>query len=312
MYFKPLQALYLLLPFIPLFTQAQNIELDWAARTGTFTNDDARAVAVDSMGNSYTLGTFRGTVDFDPGVTSMNLTATSGDDIYIQKLDALGNFVWAKAFGSANNDRAEDLQIDHAGNLIVIGRINTNMDLDPGPGSTVLTTAGSEDAFVQKLDEDGNFIWAKSFGGSALDKVLAVAIDQSNNIYTGGYFNDTADFDPSASTFNLISNGSNDAFIQKLNSNGDFVWAKAVGNASIDRTTGLAVMSSGNVVASGSFIDSVDFDPGSDSTFASSAGQNDGFVLQLDVMENLFGLKPLEAAHLIPQDQLPLMLTTML
>jgi hypothetical protein len=65
--------------------------------------DQGYSIAIDAEGNVYTTGYFIDTVDFDPGTGSMtNLSAVGGKDSFIQKLDANGNFVWAKSFGGNN------------------------------------------------------------------------------------------------------------------------------------------------------------------------------------------------------------------
>ena len=79
-----------------------------------------------------------------------------------------------------------------------------------------MTSNGSSDVFIQKLGPNGNFIWAKSIGGASSDGGASSTIDGSGNVYTTGYFSDTADFDPGIATFNLTSNGGADIFIQKL------------------------------------------------------------------------------------------------
>ncbi len=53
-------------------------------------------IAVDSNGNVYITGNFSGSVGFDPNVGVANLTSTGMADIFISKLDSMGNFVWAK------------------------------------------------------------------------------------------------------------------------------------------------------------------------------------------------------------------------
>ncbi|MBK7669539.1 MAG: hypothetical protein IPJ32_20690 [Sphingobacteriaceae bacterium] len=58
-----------------------------------------KAIAVDGLGNVYTTGFFMGTTDFDPGTGVSNLASTGQTDIFISKLDASGNFVWAKKIG---------------------------------------------------------------------------------------------------------------------------------------------------------------------------------------------------------------------
>ncbi len=75
---------------------AQDPNLKWARQMGGSSTDIGHSITIDGGGNVYTTGYFRETVDFDPGTGVQNLTSTGWDDIFIQKLDANGDFLWAK------------------------------------------------------------------------------------------------------------------------------------------------------------------------------------------------------------------------
>jgi hypothetical protein len=140
------------------------------------------------------------------------------------------DFAWAKGIGATDgDDRAYSIAVDAAGNVYTTGYFEGTADFDPSAGVFNLTSAGSVDIFVSKLDASGNFVWAKAMGGTSIDQATSIAVDASNNVYTTGYFYNTADFDPSAGVANLTSAGSGDIFVSKLDASGNFVWAKAMG-----------------------------------------------------------------------------------
>jgi hypothetical protein len=114
------------------------------------------------------------------------------------------------------------------------------------------------------MDSGGNFIWAKSMGGLSNDYSRAIAVDASGNVYTTGSFSSIADFDPGAATFNLtqVSNAGDDLFVSKLNSSGNFVWAKAMGGTGAGYGASIAVDVAGNVYTTGYFDGTTDFNPG--------------------------------------------------
>ena len=87
----------------------------------------------------------------------------------------------------------------------------------------MVTSNGGSDAFVLKLDNDGNFMWVKTFGGMLREYIIDLAIDDTGNIITTGIFNGEADFDPGLAIFNQTPEMYNDTFIQKLDSNGNFL-----------------------------------------------------------------------------------------
>ena len=260
----------------------------WARAMGGSTFDAATAVTLDGAGNVYTVGAFSGTVDFDPGAGTFNLTSAGSRDIFVSKLDSAGNFVWAAAMGGPVSDSATAVALDGAGNVYTVGDFRGTADFDPGSSTFNLTTAGQADIFVSKLDSAGNFVWAATMGGSSPDGASGGALDCAGNVYTVGSFSGTADFDPGATTFNLTSAGGDDIFVSKLDSTGNFVWAVAMGSIESDFITGdVAVDCAGNVYTVGDFRGTADFDPGAGTFNLTSAGRADIFVSKLEPVADL-------------------------
>ena len=310
---KILQFLFLcILSIYATNTQAQN--LTWAKSiTGTnstgFTSIST-SVATDASGNIYTTGFFGGTVDFDPGVGVFNMTAPLLD-MFISKVDASGNFLWAKMIAPIPNmggilkNVGEAIKVDASGNVYVSGFFGgINIDFNPGAGVYNLSSSSSvEDAFILKLDTNGNFIWARNMGGSGYDRAYSIAVDATGNVYTSGIFDQTADFDPGAGVFNLTSNAStidvNDVFISKLNSAGNFVWAKKLGGLGDDQSSSIAVDATGNVYTSGIFTGTADFDPNAgvfNLTAANGTYDVNTFVSKLDASGNFVWAKVLSSS----------------
>ena len=126
-------------------------------------------------------------------------------------------------------------------------------------------------------------------GGDTSDYAYRIAIDGSGNLYTTGFFNRTADFDPGAGVANLTSAGFADIFISKLDTAGNYVWAKSMGATMNDLGQDIAVDGSGNAYATGYFQETVDFDPGVGTANLTSAGINDIFISKLS--ESVLPLK---------------------
>ncbi len=223
------------------------------------------AVAVDAAG-IYMTGNYSGTVDFDPGAGTFTSTAIGGSaDIFISKLDAAGNFAWAKTMGApVLADYGNDISVDATGNVIVAGRYAGQVDFDPGAGTYTMTTVGAEDAFALKLDNAGNFIWAKGWGGVNQENTSDLSVDAAGNVFITGFFSTNVDFDPGAGTYTLVTTpyNTNDGFLLKLDASGNFVSAAKFGSNSYDYTNGVANNAAGDVFITGSFVNTVDFDPG--------------------------------------------------
>jgi hypothetical protein len=247
----------------------------------------------DAAGNVINGGQFNGTVDFDPGPGIFTLSTTAGTaDMYITKLDANGNFLWAKQMGGpAGLAGANGIAKDAAGNIYATGAFTGTVDFDPGLGVTTLTSNGVHDCFITKYDPNGNFIWARSVGGGISDVSYSIKADASNNVLVVGFFQGTVDFDPALSgTVNITSNGFKDIFVLKLNSSGNFVWAKSAGSSVDDSGYSLQVDASGNIYTTGYIGFNADFDPNPAPTatyvLTASAG-NTAFIWKLSSLGNL-------------------------
>jgi hypothetical protein len=254
----------------------------WAKTIGGPGADVSKDIIVDNSGNVYVTGFYNGTVDFDPNSGVTNLSSMGGMDVFIQKLDASGNLLWAKSIGGTGSEDGHSMSLDAAGNISLTGIFQGTVDFDPGAGTANLISNGDYDSFLLKLDAAGDYIWAKSFGGTEADIAYSVDTDQLNNMYVSGIFKDTADFDPDAGSYLLSSNGNFDFFIQKLDQNGDFIWAKAMGGPGMDGCYSSAIDSLGNVYLTGQFNDTVDFDPNAGITNMTTSGFDDAFLQKID------------------------------
>ena len=259
----------------------------WAKNIGGANGQGIGDIVVDASGNIYTTGYFFGTGDFDPDTGTANLTSNGSEDIFILKLDVDGNYVWAKSIGGSSEDYGNGIALDGAGNVYTTGYSEGGADFDPGAGTVNFTHNGNYDIFILKLDSDGNYVWAKSIGGSGDDSGGDITLDASGNVYTTGRFrSSTIDLDPGTGVANFSSNGDGDIFILKLDSDGNYVWAKSFGSSNSETISGLVLDNSGNIYTTGSFSGTADFDPGSGIENLSSAGSFDAFVLKLDASGN--------------------------
>ncbi len=195
---------------------------------------------------------------------------------------AEGDFIHAKGMGSNLSDSGASMTTDSSGNVYTTGTFYSTVDFDPGAGTAELVSGGNVDVFIFKLNSSGGFVWAKRVGGTGNDQVYSIDSDTSGNIYVTGHFQNTVDFDPGAGTTNLVSGGGDDIFVLKLDSSGNFVWAKQMGGAGTDRVASVAVDSSGNVYTTGLFYDPADFDPGVGTATLTSAGGSDVFISKLN------------------------------
>ena len=254
---------------------------DWAESMGGSLEDKALSIVTDDLGNVYTTGTFEGTADFDPGIGVSNLTSVGYRDIFITKIDAMGNLVWVKKIGGQSSDFAYSIAIDATGNVYLTGLFRYTIDFDPGPAVYNLSAYGGFEIFILKLTSSGNFSWAKRIGGSDDDVGNAIAFDASNNVYVTGYFSYFVDFDPGPAYVELNSYGDEDIFVVKFSSSGGLVWARQMGTADTQIGVDIATDAYSNVYITGTFKGNADFNPISGAYYINSNGNEDVFVVKL-------------------------------
>lgn len=235
------------------------------------------AIEADKWGDLVIAGSFRNTMDFDPGPGFAYKQAPSGVDGYIVKLDSAGNFNWVKhiqamSYTSSSAREIYDIALDSLGAVYATGYFSNSVILDPNIATPATTAVNGFDAMIFKCDSAGVYEWDVIYGGYASDIGRSILLDEFNNVYSSGTFSDSIDFDPGAGThFLYTDNNANsyfaDIYYSKLTSTGDFIWAKAMGGKRLDQVDAIALDASNNLYSVGVFYsDSVDFDPNPNST----------------------------------------------
>lgn len=264
---------------------AQSANLQWARTAGGTGYDTGLDLAFDANGNVYATGFFEGTVDFDPSANTVPLTSAGGHDIFVTKMDALGNLMWAKSMGGGSDDQAHGIVVDTDGNVYTAGSFSATADFDPNAGDVSFTATGpSDDIFICKLDADGNYLWAKIIGNYGSDVVNGIAMDANNNIYFTGYYNGIVDFDPNTGTVQLNAPTGRDIYVCKLTSNSTFVWVQSMGGTAGDEGLAIAVDASENVYTTGFYSGTGDFDPGAGVATLTGTSIDAVFVSKLDAL----------------------------
>lgn len=190
-------------------------------------------------------------------------------------------FEWVKGVGGNNYDEAKSIATDQSGNVYTTGYYSGTVDFNSGVGVFNLTSAGVQSAYILKLDLNGNFLWAKDISCSFISDAQGIKIDGNGNIYVIGNFNGTIDLDPGIGINSVISSTS-EVFVLKLNSSGNYVWAKTIDGNIGNAGYAIEVDISGNVYLSGGFQGSTDFDPSAAIFNLISSGNQDIFILKLD------------------------------
>ncbi len=224
------------------------IAWDWAVSGTGPANELAMDIVVDEEGNTYIVGYFDDMASF--GTTT--LLSSGGDDIFIAKLSSSKEWLWAKRAGGSGNDTGQSIAIDSEGNILVTGFYNDTADF----GDLELSNeSGANNFFLTKLDSDGNFIWAVSTTTTNSVEGRGVSVDSSNNAYVSGYYFGVAEF----GDIELQESQTWDAFVAKINPDGEWLWAKRAGGTDWDYSESITVDGDGNAYIIGFFQDYISF-----------------------------------------------------
>ena len=204
------------------------------------------------------------------------MTSSGGSDIFVAKLDINGNWLWAKKAGGTDFDFGNSIAVDANGNSYVTGYFSGSANF----GTTTLTSSSEyyTEIYVAKLDINGNWLWANKAGGTGWDYGYGIAVDANGNSYVTGAFAESAIF----GTTTLTSSGGSDIFVAKLDSSGNWLWAKQAWGIGEDVGFSIAVDAKGNSYITGVFIESANFG----TTTLTSSGDYDIFVAKLDINGN--------------------------
>lgn len=254
------------------------------------------AITSDTFNNLYITGQFTGTVDFDPGPGVFNQTSQNvmgGGDFFITKLDSSGGFIWSKQIiGTASESFAADMTYANGALYLLYNTLLCDDSLDADPGSAVHklpytpSFPGEGNSYLIKLDENGDYVWAKYFLSDIDCQGLSLKLDRQQNIIVGGQYIGTANFDPGKTNYSLTTT-KQQAYFLKLNKDGNFLWAKSLEGGRHARVYfncafDVEVDENGNVYATGKFRDTTDFDPGINKQNLISRGEEDIFILKLN------------------------------
>lgn len=241
-----------LLPlFILVLTfQVSSAQNFWAKKQAGGNVDETLDIVSDAAGNSYATGYFSSSAQINETTSSVQgLT-----DIHVSKVSNTGANLWVETFGGAQSDRGLGVAVDVLGNVFVCGFYTGSVNFGNGVS---LSSNGGQDAFVVKLDQNGIALWAKTGGSSGgSDRANAVAVDGSGNVIITGQFSGAANFGAFALD---ATDGTNDVFIVKYDSNGIEQWAKQGTGEALDRGLGITTDNSGAVYATGQFSGDVTF-----------------------------------------------------
>lgn len=167
-------------------------------------NARGSGITVDDNDNVYFMGTFRDSIDMDPGSGTFYKAPVNFDnyDVFLCKLNGNGDFLWVNQIGgTGNEDVDKGIDVDSESNVYMAGMFYNTVDFS---GQTLISS-GLRDVFFLKADQDGNYLWVKRIGGAFNDQVEGLILDQEEHITLSGSFSGTVDLDPGVPVKNMTA-----------------------------------------------------------------------------------------------------------
>lgn len=197
-------------------------------------------------------------------------------------------FDWAMVAEGANDSEfGKKVIVDDDGYVYVSGRLRATVDFTPNVSGGTLTSAGSSDVFIKKIDPQGQLMWVKRIGGTDIENTFDMVVSDSGYIYLTGHYRGSTDFDPDPSSTFIESSSRAGIYILKLTNDGNFIWLKSHKNT-IDNAISLSVRvdQRGHVFTTGYFGGTMDFDPGPGVFNRPDLGSRDAYISELDASGN--------------------------
>lgn len=279
-----------IITFMLLFVAKTNAQFLISA--GAAGQEYSKDIAIDNQGNIISAGYFWAPeVDFDPGAVSNYKTSMGFCDNYIAKYTSSGNLLWATSFGSTGLDIPHSVVTDNNNNIILCGYFSNTCDFDPSAGVIARTSNGGRDAYIAKYDLNGNFQWVVTYGADSLDDAFNLDVDAQGNVYWTGVMEGTVTIGTSTFTTQV-----EDIVFGKISPTGQILWVKQIGGSGIDEGSGIIEDNNGDIIHTGYFQTTVDFDPNLGISNLISSGGFDTYFGKYDTNGNLIWIKKIGGA----------------
>lgn len=267
--------------FVQKFDSSNNLVFGQRLDTKD-TEDRLYDITTDLDGNIYYVGHFHQTVDFDLEEGVSELSSNGYEDAFVAKYSPIGEFIWAKSFGSYYKDFARVIATDPEGNLLIGGNFSGTVDFDPGNDTNFISSVGVLDAYLLSLNPQGELNWVKTYGGQSNDYIKEILFDSEGHIIVSGTFRFNCNFNPySEEGYYVQGSDWSSFYVLKLNQEGEFIWVKVWGEGDEACYPQSINMNEDHIFLSSNFDDSFDILPEDSTWIVEPIGGNDFFVMEL-------------------------------
>jgi hypothetical protein len=262
---------------------SSEVEPEWARRIANNRGDRQSrtgyetTLKIGTEGRIYIAGDYSGIIDFEPGQGQQLMFSENyrtpgpfaGDNnaIFVACYETSGAYKWAVSLGGTPAWEGQPLAVDRDGNIYLAGQFTDRVDMDPGPDEYPVQSIYLEDNFLLKLTGEGEFLWARTWGGGGNERVIGIDVDRDGRVIVVGQFTGEVKFDPSPDGRVINPPRDNTFFINTFDRDGNHLWVKIFGgedrNSSGYQTVdAVATDSESRIYISGTSDFPFDLDPG--------------------------------------------------
>jgi hypothetical protein len=207
---------------------------------GGAASDEVRVVKTAPNGDIFVAGQYRGSIELSVNGQTETLTSRGGQDVFVLRMNAAGQVLWARSAGGVNSDDTlNDLALDVGNNVYITGEFYARASFGSSDLQTVDGQFDDTDGYLAKLTPTGNWEWARGFGSHQNDTAVSLvnlagtggAPPTPESIVVAGSFSATAYFRqaPSSaddkSVVGLGTPGSRDLYAARIAADGKWLWA---------------------------------------------------------------------------------------
>ncbi|MCC7291515.1 MAG: hypothetical protein IT449_05575 [Phycisphaerales bacterium] len=260
-----------------LSSQEGGLQYSWTVTFGGSGGDAAESIAPSEDG-VWLSGHFFETADLDPGFGETWRTSNGARDLFVMKLNWRGELVWVNTVGGPLSERPYRIGLNARGDGYIIGQFGATVDFDPGPGEDYQTAMGSSNVFVTSYAIDGSYRWTRTLAPNLTPTGYGLSVRGDDQVLIDGFFEDTMDVDPGPGELLLTARGDINGLLSMWTPDGEHVWSRQIGGPGAAAVAAAEFDHEGHILATGWFMDEVDFNYGGEPDIRVSQGGLDAFL----------------------------------
>jgi len=257
------------------------------------------------------------------GAIAVSFSSLETGEINLQRMSPDGNTLWSQVIGGDGNVSPREIAMDIRDNVYATGSFWGTIHVGTDSHSLTSLEQEASDGYTVKLTPDGNVAWTSTLSGDtrlpgfldipSVDSTVGLSIDTDGNVYTAGRFSGLADMDPGPRTENLLGRFRT-PYVQKLDINGQLIWARTMGPNGSGRVKDLSLDQHGNIYIIGDLVglnyetgDSLiaDVDPGPGVHLVETTDFSRSYLWKLRPTEGTPSVMAQTLLDLLLQDPLP-------